>query len=208
MQTTVSTDHEYPEGVDGIWERVYDLAQKSPCNKRKVGCLIINEKGEFMSAGWNHNFGAPCENGEDTAETVIHAEDMAVDEIPDGYHGRLYAYVSHQPCNDCMSILKSACTDVYVHEMSPKWPNGGEPLREPAYAENDIKIEEISDPVNPKHYSDISWYKNAAKNQDAFNGFLHLNAAKYIERLHFKDGALQDARKAKWYLDMLIEELS
>ena len=64
------------------------------------------------------------------------------------------------------------------------------------------------DPVEPSHYSGIEFYKKCAKNTDAFEGFLHLNALKYMERLHFKDGALQDAKKSRWYINELVKELT
>lgn len=37
---------------------------------------------------------------------------------------------------------------------------------------------------------------------------LHANVIKYTLRMNYKDDALKDARKAKWYLDRLIDILS
>jgi len=111
-----------------IWERVLEIAQKSPCKKRKVGCLIVNATGEFVSLGYNHNtdWGVEhCENDDDeTLDSVIHAEDMAYQEIPDHIKGtELYAYVSHEPCKACRQILNTVCREVFVKNLSPKWPD-------------------------------------------------------------------------------------
>jgi len=59
------------------------------------------------------------------------------------------------------------------------------------------------DPVNPSHYTDlkISPIKYIAANrQNFFEG----NVIKYVSR-HQKKNGLEDLKKAKWYLDFLIE---
>jgi hypothetical protein len=42
---------------------------------------------------------------------------------------------------------------------------------------------------------------------DPVSGYHHGQALKYLLRLWNKDGALQDASKARWYLNRLIERL-
>lgn len=42
---------------------------------------------------------------------------------------------------------------------------------------------------------------------DPVSGYHHGQTLKYLLRLWNKDGALQDASKARWYLNRLIERL-
>jgi len=111
-----------------IWERVLEVADKSPCQKRKVGCIIVNATGELVSLGYNYNtkFGLEhCEDDDDfTYDTVIHAEDMACQQVPDHMKGEeLYAYISHEPCKACNQILNTICKEIFWKDLSPKWPN-------------------------------------------------------------------------------------
>ena len=48
----------------------------------------------------------------------------------------------------------------------------------------------------------------AKSSPEEFRGYLRLTVLKYISRLGFKRGEdpLQDAKKAKWFLDRLIKE--
>ena len=70
-----------------------------------------------------------------------------------------------------------------------------------------------NDMVNPDHYKDASFeaievIEVATKQApDGFIGMLHGNALKYLYRLWRKENSLQDARKARWYLDELIIQL-
>ncbi len=111
-----------------IWERVLDVADKSPCQKRKVGCIIVDAQGELVSLGYNHNtdYGVEhCEDEDDfTYDTVIHSEDMAAQQVPDILRGtELYAYVSHEPCAACNQILNTICKEIFWKDLSPKWPD-------------------------------------------------------------------------------------
>ncbi len=47
----------------------------------------------------------------------------------------------------------------------------------------------------------------ATSTPDQFTGFLQLNALKYLFRANFKDTRLQNIKKAKYYIDMLVTEL-
>jgi len=90
--------------------------EKSPCVKRKVGCIIVDEFGEVIGKGFNLNgdLTRPCEdhNG-DTAMGVTHAEISA---LKDAEHTpRLMsestphiAYVTHKPCHNCNKALSEA----------------------------------------------------------------------------------------------------
>ena len=42
---------------------------------------------------------------------------------------------------------------------------------------------------------------------EEFRGYLRLNCAKYLWRYNHKGNALEDLKKARWYLDRLIGEV-
>ena len=72
----------------------------------------------------------------------------------------------------------------------------------------------MSDPVNhPPHYNAgryeaIEVIEDAIyPAPDAISAACHFLALKYLLRLWFKGEPLQDARKARWYLDRLISKL-
>lgn len=70
----------------------------------------------------------------------------------------------------------------------------------------------MTDAINPDHYKQggiecIDAMK-ASMTAEQFQGYLKGQVIKYLWRLGLKDAAVQDARKAKWYLDRLIVELS
>lgn len=67
----------------------------------------------------------------------------------------------------------------------------------------------IIDAVNPSHYKDNGIecieYMKQRLGTDAFLGYLNGNVIKYTHRWQYKNG-IEDLRKARWYLDRLIEE--
>lgn len=70
------------------------------------------------------------------------------------------------------------------------------------------------DPVNqPAHYTAgpvevINILEQAvAQAPDAVRGGLQWQALKYLHRIWHKGNPLQDAQKARWYLDRLIQKL-
>lgn len=72
----------------------------------------------------------------------------------------------------------------------------------------------MSDMVNsPKHYTagkfeTIDVIEDAVQHApDAILGGMQWQALKYLIRLWHKDSALQDAQKARWYLNRLISRL-
>jgi hypothetical protein len=72
----------------------------------------------------------------------------------------------------------------------------------------------MSDPVNhPPHYTAgrfeaIDVIEDAVQHApDAVLGALQWQTLKYLLRMWSKDSALQDASKARWYLDRLIAKL-
>lgn len=65
------------------------------------------------------------------------------------------------------------------------------------------------DAINPSHYKDsgiecIEYIKERLS-AEAFLGYLNGNVIKYTHRWKDKNG-IEDLRKARWYLDRLIEE--
>lgn len=72
----------------------------------------------------------------------------------------------------------------------------------------------MSDPVNhPAHYNAgpvevIDILEQAvAQAPDPVRGGLQWQVLKYLHRMWLKGNPLQDARKARWYLDRLITKL-
>lgn len=86
-------------------------AMKSPCNKRKVGAVIVDARGYIVSSGYNYNMvDGPCEdsNGK-TLDSVIHAEVAAItNAVKDmtRFKRPLTIYVTHNPCINCLAELK------------------------------------------------------------------------------------------------------
>ena len=70
-----------------------------------------------------------------------------------------------------------------------------------------------TDPVNhPPHYKTgeiecIDAIK-ASMSDEQFIGYLKGNVQKYVWRMSYKGRPVEDLRKARWYLDKMIEELS
>jgi hypothetical protein len=50
-------------------------------------------------------------------------------------------------------------------------------------------------------------YMKAKSTPEEFCGHLRLTALKYLSRAGHKDDALEDFKKARWYLNRLISEL-
>jgi len=72
----------------------------------------------------------------------------------------------------------------------------------------------MNDPVNhPSHYTQgsqeaIITIEEAIKNASTVDtGFLHGQVLKYLLRLWNKQNPKQDAQKARWYLNRLIDKL-
>ena len=69
-----------------------------------------------------------------------------------------------------------------------------------------------SDKINsPKHYivggiETIDFMK-AKSTPEEFHGYLRLTVLKYLSRGPYKEDALEDYKKARWFLNRLIEEL-
>lgn len=66
------------------------------------------------------------------------------------------------------------------------------------------------DPVNhPRHYAkdggiECIEAQEASMSKEAFRGALKFNIQKYVWRYEDKEDPLEDLKKARWYLDLLI----
>ena len=82
--------------------------------------------------------------------------------------------------------------------------------KDPYGEQNYIAIADV-DKINPGYYKDcpieiIDCIKSILTNEpDAFKGYLKGNIIKYISREN-KKGGIEDLKKAKWYLNKLINE--
>ncbi len=72
-----------------------------------------------------------------------------------------------------------------------------------------VNEDESADVVNqPPHYKvggiETIDYLQAKLSPEAFRGFLHGNALKYLSRANHKGNPQQDFEKAQWYLNKLV----
>jgi len=71
------------------------------------------------------------------------------------------------------------------------------------------KYKKIKDIINnPPHYTrggiEAIDYMEAKSTPEEFTGHLRLTALKYLSRTGYKDDALQDLKKAQWYVNKLV----
>jgi Protein of unknwon function (DUF3310) len=69
---------------------------------------------------------------------------------------------------------------------------------------------QLEDPVNnPSHYKsgniESIEYIQSFLSKEEYQGFLRGNISKYLHRMDYKGKPLEDLKKAKWYLERLIE---
>lgn len=95
-----------------------------------------------------------------------------------------------------------------------KWGIDPDELLEFSYGGTDNDDDVVDSSVNhPSHYTSggqeaIDTIEDAVKDApDAVVGGLQWNALKYLLRLWLKDNPKNDALKARWYLDRLIDKL-
>ena len=120
------------------------VSKRATCARRKVGCVLVNERGHIIATGYNgvpsghnHCIDDPCPGagfasgeGLDRCE-AIHAEQNAllqcrnVQEIA-------FAYVTTQPCMTCTKLLlNTSCHTIvynepYVHQQAAElWIKNG-----------------------------------------------------------------------------------
>lgn len=71
-----------------------------------------------------------------------------------------------------------------------------------------IALAQKKDWVNPDHYKaggiETIDYMQAKSSREEFIGHLRLTALKYLSRVGHKDDALQEYKKAQWYINRLV----
>ena len=87
------------------------IANNANCMKAKVGCVITDNKGSILSAGYNKG---PCIGKDCLAYThsciscgTIHAEIAAVNNLSSNQEP-YFAFVTKQPCKKCEEALKES----------------------------------------------------------------------------------------------------
>jgi hypothetical protein len=67
------------------------------------------------------------------------------------------------------------------------------------------------DAINPMHYKaggiEAIDYMRAKSTSEEFTGYLRLSALKYLSRAGLKGDAVEDYKKAHWFISRLIEEM-
>lgn len=106
---------------------------------------------------------------------------------------------SIHPCNDCYASDKWVPRAMYIQESS-------KPLSEAIKEWVDVKEEDQEDIVNkPKHYTEHPSGIECIQVTEHM-GFNLGNAIKYIWRCDLKKDAIEDLKKAKWYIDREIDK--
>lgn len=104
-----------------------DAAKHSTCLDKKVACVLADH-GKVVSTGYNKtSCTTKCAKFSNQACEAIHAEEMAVEryiaDLPLSKASKklpeLTAYVTYQPCNECLKFLKRAnVVELYYFEES------------------------------------------------------------------------------------------
>ena len=133
------------------------LSLRASCSRRKVGCVLIDDKSHILSTGYNGTpagmpncigghkcAGANFPSGEGlNACQAIHAEQNALLQCPDVYRIEK-AFVTTSPCITCTKLLlNTSCKEIIFLEEYPgeeaknlwemsgrKWTKNSEDLSE------------------------------------------------------------------------------
>lgn len=108
------------------------LGERATCVRRKVGCVLVDDKGQILSTGYNgvgrnlpHCIDHPCAGaaagigaGLDRCE-AIHAEQNALLQCHD-VNKIFSCYTTTMPCSHCTKLLlNTSCINVYYLEDYP-----------------------------------------------------------------------------------------
>lgn len=95
-----------------LWKQVNDVAQKTNCKDRAVGCVIYNVKlNKIVGYGHNKHLNGVCDCH--STKTAQHAEVSAINSMEQTYDRKdLIAFVDHQPCFNCASALETVVNEV------------------------------------------------------------------------------------------------
>jgi len=111
------------------YNRAVEVASQSPCKKRHVGAVIINnETNQIVATGYNTpgHTQTECEDSEgNTYPETIHAEVMAVKNFEKSYgSGPLRTsytmYVTHKPCSNCYVFATNKGFRIAYKSLSPR----------------------------------------------------------------------------------------
>ncbi len=99
-------------------------AARSPCNRLKVGCLLVKDN-RIISQGYN-GFLPDCPHESiiknNHEQAIVHAEQNAIaDCAKRGVScNQCIAYVTHYPCLNCMKILCASgiCEINYINDYN------------------------------------------------------------------------------------------
>lgn len=100
---------ERPSWIEYFKQMTLITASRSPCERLKVGCVLVKDK-RIISQGYNGFLpGAPHESKvvNNHEQATVHAEQNAITDCAkrgvssDGCE----AYITHYPCVNCMKIL-------------------------------------------------------------------------------------------------------
>lgn len=106
---------------------VIETSKRSPCNRLKVGCLLVKDN-RIISQGYNGYLpGCPHESiiRDNHEQAIIHAEQNAITDCAKrGVSCKdSIAYITHYPCVICMRLLcasgiqKIYYIDEYKHDI-------------------------------------------------------------------------------------------
>jgi hypothetical protein len=113
------------------------------------------------------------------------------------FYSELYGGI--HPCVDCFNYDKWVKRDIYIRDAA-------QPLSEAIKEWVDVKEEDQEDIVNkPKHYTEHPSGIECIQVTEHM-GFNLGNAIKYIWRCDLKKDAIEDLKKAKWYIDREIDK--
>ena len=98
-------------------------AERSPCTKRKVGAVIVDEQDHVLATGCN-SFplgGQEFDEDGNTHPDVIHAEVAACGALPDTSKPHKIV-VTHQPCDNCTTVIRSkGIKEIEISNTFMKW---------------------------------------------------------------------------------------
>ena len=105
---------------------------------------------------------------------------------------------SIHPCNHCFQFDRWVPRNMYIQESS-------KPLSEAIKEWVDCKEGEVDVVNQPKHYTEHPSGIECIQVTEHM-GFNLGNAIKYIWRCDLKQDAIEDLKKAKWYIDREIDK--
>lgn len=99
-----------------VFELALETAQKSIAKKRKVGAVIATPAGakwQVYATGFNHKFGAECEDEAGSSlPDVVHAEEAALNSVNNSIPHDSCLFVTHEPCPNCVAAFSKCLPEV------------------------------------------------------------------------------------------------